>query len=238
MKVLVIHAAKLKERGEHVDRMLRGIGMDYEFIREADLEDLNRELLCKYFAQGEAMADSPLPRYSCATKHFLALERIVTDNLEGALVLEDDIVLHSDFTRYFSQSVEELNSRYAHRPAMISYEDSSLQFVPRSQRKKGQLLYPGKKDRMAGAYYMSRRCAEAILDDLATNKCPTTDADTYHYDLLKRGVIDYLWCQPALATQGSFTGAFRSSLSSKKDRMIEIRWWFKKNYKHLLYWLR
>ena len=238
MKVLVIHAAKLKERGEHVDRMLRSIGMDYEFIREADLEDLSRELLCKYFAQGEKMSDSPLPRYSCATKHFLALERIVTDNLEGALVLEDDIVLHADFTRYFSQSIEELRSRYAQRPAMISYEDSSLQFVPRSQRKKGQLLYPGKKDRMAGAYYMSRTCAEAILADLRANKCPTTDADTYHYDLLKRGVIEYLWCQPALATQGSFTGAFRSSLSSKKDRMIEIRWWFKKNYKRLLYWLR
>jgi hypothetical protein len=29
MKALVIHAAKLKERGKHIDRMLRGIGMDY-----------------------------------------------------------------------------------------------------------------------------------------------------------------------------------------------------------------
>ncbi len=238
MKTLVIHAAKLKERGEHMDRMLRAMGMDYEFIREADLEDLSKEILCKYFVRGEEMFNSLLPRYSCATKHFLAYEYIVEHDMDGALVLEDDIVLHGNFSHYFERSVNELHERFADSPAMISYEDSSLQFVPRSQRKKGQLLYPGKKDRMAGAYYMSRKCAEAILEDLTVNKCPTTDADTYHYNLLKRGVIDYLWCQPALATQGSFTGAFRSSLSSKKDRMIEIRWWFKKNYKHLLYWLR
>ena len=217
MKALVIHAAKLKKRGEHMDRMLRGIGMEYEFIREADLDDLSKELLCKYFTQGEKMAASPLPRYSCATKHFLAYKKIVDGECDLIFVAKPS---------------------NAERPAMISYEDSSLQFVPRSQRKKGQLLYYGKKDRMAGAYYMSRRCAEAILSDLSAHKCHTTDADTYHYHLLKQGVIDYLWCQPALATQGSFTGAFRSSLSSKKDRMIEFRWWFKKNYKRLLYWFR
>ena len=238
MKVLVIHAAKLKERGEHMDRMLHKFGYEYEFVKEADLEDLTKELLCKYFQHGEEMYANMLPRYSCATKHFLACEYIVRHNLPGALVLEDDIVLHDDFNTYFGRSIVELNKRFSDRPAMISYEDSSLQFVPRSQRQKGLLLYPGKKDRMAGAYYMSRKCAEAILNDLFAHKCPTTDADTYHYDLLKRGVIDYLWCQPALATQGSFTGAFRSSLSSKKDRMIEFRWWFKKNYKRLLYWLR
>lgn len=238
MRVLVIHAAKLKERGEFVDRMLRGIGMDYEFISAADLEDLSKDMLCMYFSHGEEMAAKLLPRYSCATKHLLAYEKIVNEGMDGALILEDDIVLHDDFLKYFNKSIDEFKMRFSGMPVMISYEDSSLQFVPRSMRKKGQLLYYGKKDRMAGAYYMSRKCAEVILDDLRTNKCPTTDADTYHYNLLKRGVIKYLWCQPALATQGSFTGQFKSTLSSKKDRMIVFRWWFKKNYKKLLYWFR
>ena len=238
MKALVIHAAKLKERGEHMDRMLHNMGIDYEFVKEADLDQLDEGTLCKYFIKGHEMAQHMLPRYSCATKHFLACEYIVKNDMEGALVLEDDIVLHDDFMPFYQKSIDEFRQRFKNQPAMISYEDSSLQFVPRSQRKKGLLLYPGKKDRMAGAYYMSRTCAETILQDLATNKCPTTDADTYHYHLLLQGTIQYLWCQPALATQGSFTGAFRSSLSSKKDRMIVFRWWFKKNYKRLLYWLR
>ena len=238
MKIYVIHAAKLKERGESIDRMLHSKGLDYEFVLEADLENLNKDLLCKYFLRGKEMTEKPLPRYSCATKHFLTYEKIIKEGLEGALVLEDDIVLYDDFLKYFPRSIEELNSRFAGRPAMISYEDSSLRFVPRSQRKKGQMLYPGIKGRMAGAYYMSRQCAEVILKDLDTNKCPVPDADTYHYELLKRGIIDYLWCHPTLATQGSFSGQFKSTLSSKKDRMAVIRWWFKKNYKKLLYWFR
>jgi glycosyl transferase family 25 len=52
MKALVIHAARLKERGEHIDRMLRGIGMDYEFIREGDADALTDDLLDRFLADG------------------------------------------------------------------------------------------------------------------------------------------------------------------------------------------
>ena len=237
MKALVIHAAKLKERGENIDRMLRSIGMDYEFIREGDADDLTDELLDKYLKDGPEDLHRKCPRASCTIKHFLSYEKILADGLEGALILEDDIVLHDDFMPRFMQSMEEYRRHYADQKVLISYEDSSLQFVPRSQREKGRMLYPGKKDRMAGAYFINCHAAKAILDRLAQQ--PTDiPIDCYHYQLLRKGVINYLWCQPALATQGSFTGQFRSSLSKKKDRMIVIRWWFKKNYKRLLYWLR
>lgn len=167
MKILVIHAAKLKARGEHIDRMLRSIGMEYEFIIEGDADKLTKEMLDKYLADGTENMHSKTSRASCTIKHFMACERIIDENMEGALILEDDIVLHQDFKTRFEQSILEYRKHYADLPVIISYEDSSLQFVPRSQREKGRMLYPG-----------------------------------------------------------------------KKDRMIEFRWWFKKNYKHLLYWLR
>lgn len=237
MKALVIHAAKLKERGENIDRMLRGIGMDYEFISEGDADQLTDELIDKYLADGPEDLHKKSPRASCTIKHFLAYEKIVAEGMEGALVLEDDIVLHDNFMPRFEKSIEEYREHYKGRNVLISYEDSSLQFVPRSKREKDRMLYPGKKDRMAGAYFVSLHAAKTILDCLKQQ--PTAiPVDCYHYELLKKGVIDYLWCQPALATQGSFTGQFRSSLSKKKDTMIVVRWWFKKNYKKLLYWLR
>ena len=67
---------------------------------------------------------------------------------------------------------------------------------------------------------------------------------TKHYPLLSaRAILLAMlalmsWCQPALATQGSFTGLFKSALSSKKDRMESVKWWFKKSYKQFLYWFR
>lgn len=235
MKTLVVHAASLKARGEHMERMLSRMGIDYEFIREGDLDALDSQLMSRFFKDGETL--QPTARHSCATKHFLACEYIVNHDLEGALVLEDDIVLHDNFKSVYAQSLDELRSNYKDCPAIISYEDSSLRFVPRSQRRRGRLLYPATKGRMAGCYYMSRRCAEIILHDLATNKCDATDADTYHYELLQRGLIVYLWCQPTIATQGTFSGAFRSSLADDGP-FVRWRWLFKKNYKKLLYWLR
>ena len=50
MKALVIHAAKLTERGDHIDRMLHAIGMDYEFISEGDADALTDELLDRFLA--------------------------------------------------------------------------------------------------------------------------------------------------------------------------------------------
>lgn len=236
-KALVIHAAKLKERGENIDRMMKAIGMDYEFISEGDADQLTEELLDRYLKDGPEDLHQKSPRASCTIKHFLSYEKILADGLEGALILEDDIVLHDDFKEKFEQSIDEYRQNYADRNVLISYEDSSLQFVPRSKREKGRMLYPGKKDRMAGAYWINHHAAKKILDLLKQER---TDIpiDCYHYRLLREGAIDYLWCQPALATQGSFTGQFRSSLSKKKDTLIVIRWWFKKNYKRLLYWLR
>ena len=38
MKTLVIHPTRLKERGEHLDRMLRNIGLEYDIVNEGSDE--------------------------------------------------------------------------------------------------------------------------------------------------------------------------------------------------------
>lgn len=234
MKTLVIHAAALRERGEHMDRMLRGLGMDYEFIKEGDLDHLDAQLMGRFFKDGEKL--QPTARYSCAAKHFLAYEKIVAEGMEGALVLEDDIVLNDGFCKYFEQSLDELHRDYDGRPVIISYEDSALRFVPRSQREKGRLLYPAKKGRMAGCYYINDVAAKAIQEQLSMERCDEP-IDWYHNTLINKGVLECLWCQPTIATQGTFSGAFVSSLNNDGP-FVRLRWLFKKNYKKLLYWLR
>jgi len=237
MKTFVIHAVKLKERGEHIDKMLRSIGIDYEFVNEGDSESQIQAYLDLYMRNGKEEMHKKSPRSLCTISHFLAYEHLLEEGLDGALVLEDDIVLHDNFLSRYEKSIEEYQSNYADRKVLISYEDSSLQFVPRSQREKGRMLYPADKGRMAGAYFINRHAATAILERLRKERCDLA-IDWYHYQLIKEGFVDCLWCQPALATQGSFTGQFRSALSKKKDAMIVIRWWLKKHYKQLLYWLR
>lgn len=237
MKVFVIHPERLKERGEHIDRMMRRIGMDYEFVNEGSDEERIQAYTVRWMRNGRENMLERSSRMLCTMSHFMAYERIVSEGLDGALVLEDDIVLHDDFLPRFNQSVEEFRRDYADQRVLISYEDSSLQLVPRSQRQKGRMLYPGRRDRLSGAYFISAVAARTILDLLDKEQCDRA-IDVYHNLLIQQQQVDYLWCHPALATQGSFTGQFRSALSKKKDRMIVLDWWFKKHYKQLLYWFR
>lgn len=237
MKTLVIHPPHLKERGEHIDRMLHNIGLDYEFVNEGNDEEHVKAYLEKYLRNGQEDMLRQVPRSLCTISHFLAYERIVSEGLEGALVLEDDILLHSDFKPEFDRSIEEYSKNYQNRKIIISYEDSPLWFVPRSMRQKGRMLYPGYRDRLSGAYFINRNAAEAILEHLKIHKCDRA-IDLYHYQIIEDKVIEYLWCHPTIATQGTATGAFGSSLSKNRKRMRKLSWILQKNYKQLLYWFR
>ena len=237
MKTLVIHPTHLKERGEHLDRMLRDIGLEYDIVNEGDDDMRVKEYLEKYLKNGQEEMLRKVPRSLCTISHFLAYELILSEGLEGALVLEDDILLHKNFKIKFEQSIKEYQRHYQNERIIISYEDSPLWLVPRSQREKGRMLYPGYRDRLSGAYFINKHAAKAILEDLQAKRCDRA-IDLYHYQLIQEKIINYLWCHPALATQGTATGAFETSLSSNKKYLRKFSWLFQKYYKSLLYWFR
>lgn len=237
MKTFVIHPPHLKERGEHLDCMLRNIGLEYDIVNEGSDDALVRTYLEKYLRNGQEEMLRKVPRSLCTISHFLAYERILSEGLEGALVLEDDILLHKNFKRKFEQSIEEYQRNYQDQKIIISYEDSPLWFVPRSQREKGRMLYPGNRDRLSGAYFINHHAAKAIIDELRSKRCDRA-IDLYHYQLIEEKVINYLWCHPTIATQGTATGAFETSLSVNKKHLRRLSWLFQKNYKLLLYWFR
>ena len=89
---------------------------------------------------------------------------------------------------------------------------------------------------MAGCYYINDVAAKAIQEQLSMERCDEP-IDWYHNTLINKGILECLWCQPTIATQGTFSGAFVSSLNNDGP-FVRLRWLFKKNYKKLLYWLR
>ena len=235
--ILIIHAKPLTERKAYMDHLLKDFTGKVEYILDADRDELTDEMLAEYFKPG-CEVDKKNNAASCAVKHILACRYIVENNLKGALILEDDIELHNHFFEKFEQSMQEYNQRYESIPVLISYEDSSLQFVPRSQRVKGQQLYkaPYGRVRFTGAFYLNHAAAEAFCKDVRDNKCDIA-VDHYQVKLYREGKIQILWCEPPLATQGSFTGRFSSSIG--RIRKFEaIRWKLKYAYKRLLYWFR
>lgn len=234
--VLVIHVKKFVERAQSIERQMNACGMDFQYITSGDVEDIDEQTLARYFRDGRDDMFHAKPATSCALKHFYAYEYIIENGLDGALILEDDAILEKDFLKNYHESLQEYESRFATEPVIISYENSALTFVPRSRRRKGIMLYEADKDRFTGGYFINRRCAEVILEDVAKNKCELA-IDGYHNRLLHQGKILYLWCQPTLVQQGTFVGKFSSSISAD-DWLQRARWLIKLYYKKLLYFLR
>lgn len=240
IKIFVIHVSTQHERRLHIERQLARCGLPFEceFIDKGDMKDLTDDVLDRYYInRPDCQMHVVAPATSCSYKHLLACHAIVDEKLDGALVLEDDIFLHSDFKEVFLKSIDEWQRRMPNEPILISYEDSALLFVKGSEKKKGQILYDGNHDRYTGCIFVSNKCATDLLDDILTNKTHLP-IDGYHNNLLHRGVIRYLWCSPEIATQGSHNGTFGTMISKKRDHLLQLKWFFKKNYRKLLYSLR
>lgn len=233
--IIVLHVSEgYRDREEHIVRMMNEHGLDFEFMLRGDISDIDDGVLAEFFSDKFGGRDGFT---SCAYKHLLTCRHIVAQGWEGAVVMEDDAVLFSNFNELLLPAIQQLDEA-CKGPAILSLEDSRLRFVPRSKRRKGQLVYPGDRDRFTGCFYINRAGAQAVLDYARSAKLDRP-IDLFHRLMLDRGLLEYWWIQPAIATQGSFTGLFPSSLSAKYGKLLtKLLWQFKLNYRKLLYWFR
>ncbi len=234
--IFVLHVRSGYEaRAQHIERMMAELGLPFEYILDGDIPDLTPEWIEANFTH---RMQSVAPHFlSCSTKHLIAMRQIVERGLPGALILEDDIDLdRRRFNRIFEASIRELEEA-GDAPAMISYEDTRLRFVEHSRLVPERYIYPGDRDRMAGAYYVNQGAAAAMLEYARTRHLDEP-IDLACARLLREGVITYWWCHPTIATQGSFSGAFRSSLTTGRPNIAGILWRLKRAYRRLLYRLR
>lgn len=230
--VFVLHVRKGADgRDAHIRRMMQKYGISFEYMLDGDIIDMKRHDIAVMFKPYGSIPIGTAAA-SCAAKHLLSYRQIVERNLPGALILEDDIVLYKRFGDLLRRSVAEVPANEA---AIVAFDESRLRFVPRSKRRKGQVIYPGKHDLLAGAYYITNAGARAILDYIKTRPLDYP-IDIMHTVLTKEGVIKYYWSYPCGAVQGSFNGMFGSSIST--DRTKAIFWQLRRYYRRLLYFLR
>lgn len=239
-KIYVLHVKKgYEEREQHIVKLMKNMNLSFEWILDGDMDDITEEILDTYFKENSVMHEVA-PHTSCALKHFLTYRNIVENQLPGAIVLEDDIILYPNFKKVFEELLREIDTQDIKNP-IVYLEDDALKFVPRSLRKKGQHLYRiVNSSHFTGCMYVTYGAAKHILDVVEREK---TDLpiDVYHEYLLQHRDLNLLFCHPFIATQGSHTGLFASSInaqSAKKQKKRQYTWLLKKWYKQLLYFCR
>jgi len=237
--IIIVHVRGQEERRTFIQHQLERVAMPYHYILDGNVEDLTPDILDRYFLN-DGKIDTmygAFPRTSCSYKHLLATQYILDHQLDGALIIEDDIYFYDNFKPLFDQSLQECAARYADQPVIINYEESSLLLVPRSSRVKGQLLYPATRDRFAGCYFLNRQAAQTIMDYVEQHKV-NVPSDRLHNQMIESGLLISLWSHPCLACQCSADGSMPTMIPTKPRPLKRLKWYYKRFYKHLLYFFR
>ncbi|MDC9591625.1 glycosyltransferase family 25 protein [Xenorhabdus sp. XENO-10] len=109
MNIFVINLAKDTERRESIKKQAETFGLQIQFIDAVngkDLSDNDINQLCKDF-HGNGMTLGVL---GCSLSHLKIYEKIINDNLDMALILEDDAKLNKAVSSVYSL-IEKYNLR-------------------------------------------------------------------------------------------------------------------------------
>lgn len=228
--VYVVHALHNYEHHEKwITKLFNKHKIDFEFVSDGDPSTFTPELLNKYFITD---IDKTLTKgiTSCALNHFYSLERVIERKNSYAIIFEDDVIFLGDFKKKIHRiwnQVEKLEPGF-----IISLENMPLTFPSFWQTKKGKFLYPATQGRMAAAYLIDMKAAEAMLANLQIDKCDLP-LDWWHNKLIDKGVIKMYWAHPPLVEQGSHNGMTFGSISSRnKSTFRKFKWLCQKTYKY------
>jgi GR25 family glycosyltransferase involved in LPS biosynthesis len=230
----IIHVSTAIERERHMLQQISGRNLSYQFILDGDKDQLNEKILEKYFSGNMRQISNGT---SCAYKHILAYENMIENNIEQALVLEDDIELDVHFEDFLGKIYDEIDrnniSNY-----LISLEDSNLKYVKGSERKHDQILYPKKMGRMAGAYLIDLKAAMNMVHEINQHKC-SLPIDWFHNLCSEKKILNIWWAHPAIACQGSLSGSIKSLIDDKPANYFRrLSFKLQKFYKKIIYSLR
>lgn len=222
-KAYVLHCKSLTSRMSHMQSALDALEIERTWITEHDAVELDESTKKQFYAcdRKEAALRShnlwgpgtyqdrelTLGEISIAIKHTTAMQMIASSEDEMAFIFEDDCLFHEEFRSLF--------------PAYLSKTPDDWDVIHVGNG------YGMKPERFTSvhsgiAYKMSHpasRCAEAILVRKRAASMISSTMKPFHlaadwelgYQYWHHNLNVYWW-EPALITQGSHAGFFKSSL--------------------------
>lgn len=227
--IYVIHALNGYECHEkRITELFGKNGMNFEFVTDGDPTNFNENIIEKFFIP-DIKSKLSAGVLSCTLNHIYALEKIVEENLEYALIFENDPFFLGNFVSKLKKVLIEME--LLENGFIISLENTSLRQPSYWDTKKGKYLYQASKCRQTGAYIIDQKGANNILNDLKVNKCNNV-VDWWQDELIERNIIKMYWAYPSLVEEGSHNGHLSSTISSQnRSRYRRIAWNIQKIYK-------
>ncbi len=218
--IFVIHASRFTERRRFIEAQMASLGLPFEFVLDFDVPAIPAALQQRLFRGG---ALSPAQQ-SCALKHWQAHRLIVERNISRALVLEDDVILSSQFWPALSGLMHEELALVD--PHVTFLGCGGHYYVPHEQIRPGQWLYPRNQGKFADSYILSLATAKRRLEWIESHGISLPIDHTFeHID--RTLATPMFWLEPPVVEQGSHNGMFSSALDKSHPlwfQALQFRW--------------
>ena len=205
---LVLHVKRgYEDREQSIRDQFDALDLPFEWVLDYDRDDVNDEVLARYGYHG-TLAPNVI---SCSLKHIRAWELIAASRADGAFVFEDDVLIDvARFKEITAAALREFTSA-GHETGYISLGDGCALYVPWTVKKKGVLLYPAACVRAADSYWINHQTACFLIAWVREHGF-SLPADHLLDQICAGAGIPIFWLAPTVASQGSHTGRFASTI--------------------------
>ena len=218
--IFVIHASIFIDRRKLIQSQLGAIGLPFEFILDFDIPAISDEIRQRFFGSSVL---SP-SQQSCALKHWQALNFMVTRNLGHALILEDDVILASEFKSTLNRLMSEVLALEGAHVTFLGC--GGHYYVSHDEIHPGRMLYARNQGKFADSYIVSLDAAKRRLQWIGEHGIPRP-IDHLFEQIDRELTTNMYWLEPPVVEQGSHNGTFGSTLVKSHPlwfQALQFRW--------------
>jgi len=212
--VYVLSVKNFSKRIEHIRTELSHHKIDFQFIFDHDLGEIDKTLEANIF--GKEPTIEP-PQRSLVLKHITAWENCIKNNYKNILVFEDDVVLNKNFNPIISEVMQSVHQKHSGYLVFLGGADTR---VPKGYFLTNELIFEN-PIATADGYITDLAACEKRLNWLSNHKA-TLPADHLLKKIDTEERITQYWSTQTLVEQGSVFGLFTSTLDGKRKKQSNI----------------
>ncbi len=220
LPIFIIHYTPLKERKVHIDDQLNKYNFKSTYITDYDKEDLTKSVI-------DWFGNIKLAEISLSCKHMSVYKKMVNENIEEAIILEDDVTLHDNFydnlQNYYKQLPEDWDLLFfgsgwnLHVPKKLVEESNKNVFL-KNNNGYGRFSPEVKVDgwpicggstRCLDSYIIKKSAAAEILR-YCINKRINAPFDLFLNQCFRDLKLKVYWGEPSLCKQDTFKSSIKN----------------------------
>lgn len=165
-KVFVLNLERDTTKKSHIKKHFKQKNISFEFVNGIDGQKIPEEQINEIsdlnFARKNMGRDISLGEIGCALGHNKIYERILSDNLDGAFIFEDDVILHNDINLIMDGIYNQKES--IEDNSVVYLGDSYIKLYSKKVMINEHVgVYDTYLSHCLYAYYIDRKAAETLL---------------------------------------------------------------------------